>query len=118
MGQFALTFHANYTNQYPYQETIAGGLLSWRSISDINSYFVIYAGAFYRFNDAIIPTFKLDHQSYSITLSYDVTTSALSTANRSAGGFEISLFTRGKYKKERTAADAVKCPRFEVLEED
>ncbi|MDR3679731.1 MAG: PorP/SprF family type IX secretion system membrane protein [Flavipsychrobacter sp.] len=118
--QFAITAHFNYTIQYPYQEIIGGGLLSWRNINTLEPHntFTIYAGAFYRVGDAIIPTFKLDHKNYSVNLSYDVTLSTLHTVNTGAGGFEISLFTRGVFSKERTAADAVKCPHFEVLDQD
>ncbi len=118
--QFALTCHFNYTNQNPYQEIIGGGLISWRSISEAatGSHFTLYAGAFYRWGDAIIPTFKLDHKNYSVNLSYDVTVSNLRTINSGTGGFEISLFTRGVFSKEKTAADAVQCPRFEVLDQD
>lgn len=119
-NQFALTGHFNYTIQYPYQEIIGGGLLGWRCInpSEPGLNFTIYAGTFYRWGDAIIPTFKIEHKNYSINLSYDVTMSPLHNVSSGAGGFEISVFTRGLYAKEKTAADAVKCPHFEVLDQD
>jgi type IX secretion system PorP/SprF family membrane protein len=118
--QFALTAHFNYTNQYPFQEIVGGGLVSWRSVNatEPGNTFTIYAGTFYRIGDAIIPTFKIEHKGYSVNLSYDVTLSGLRTINTGAGGFEISLFTRGVFAKERNAADAVKCPHFEVLDQN
>lgn len=115
--QFGATIHANYLNQAPYQETIAGGLLSWRNIDTRTqqSPFTLYAGCFYRFKDAVIPTVKMDYQQYSVTISYDMNTSNLRTATNGVGGFEISLFARGNLQKGVWAKDKLKCPRFEQM---
>jgi type IX secretion system PorP/SprF family membrane protein len=108
---YALTIHANYTNQYPQQETIFGALLSWNGKDVVTTKTIkIYAGLFCRLNDAIIPTFKLDYERYSITFSYDITTSSINSISDGLGGYEISLFFRGKYKKKLNTYD---CPRFE-----
>ena len=109
-----VTFHLNYTNQHPYQEWIGGGLLRWgqRDDNDKRKNFTVYGGAFYRLGDAVIPTFKFEHRGYYVTLSYDVTTSSLGQINNRAGGFEVSLFTRGFMKR---AIDKTQCPRFELL---
>ncbi|HXS37519.1 MAG TPA: PorP/SprF family type IX secretion system membrane protein [Flavipsychrobacter sp.] len=114
--QVALTFHFNYTNQAPYQETIGGGMVSWKSIGTANNNnFIIYGGLFYRMHDAMIPTVKIDYLNYSLTLSYDVNNSSLKPATQGVGGFEISLYIRGYFKKAIKATDATKCPRFEDL---
>ena len=111
-----ITLHLNYTNQYPYQEWIGGGLVRWshREPNNRMRNFSLAAGAFYRGRDAIIPTFKFEHNDYYIVMSYDVTTSTLGLANNRAGGLELSLFTRGftKHRVDQTA-----CPRFELLDE-
>jgi hypothetical protein len=77
--------------------------------------FAIYAGAFIRFKDAFIPTVKMDYDNYSVTLSYDINTSSLRPASNGIGGFEMSLFVRGSYKKSSQFGTQVSCPRFEQM---
>lgn len=113
--QYALTLHGNYTNQKPYQEWIGGGLVSWRSGGTGPQDFTLYAGVFARYVDALIPTVKMDYQQYSVTVSYDVNTSSLKQATNGVGGFEISLYTRGSYKKTIEAGAQTRCPRFEQM---
>jgi type IX secretion system PorP/SprF family membrane protein len=113
-NQFGLLIHGNYSIQSPYEEIIAGALLSY-SASDQNARpFTFYLGSFYRVKDAIIPTLKLDYKTYSVTVSYDMNNSNLKTASNGMGGFEISLYARGFFKRE-SIVDMIKCPRFEVL---
>jgi type IX secretion system PorP/SprF family membrane protein len=106
-----LVLHANYTNQDPYQEIIAGALLSWKSMSTEKS-LVLYGGIFYRYKDAIIPTAKVDFGQYSLTMSYDVTNSSAYHATNRLGGTEISLFYRG-ILPNNSYAKMMRCPRFE-----
>lgn len=109
-------FHSNYSQQGTYSEIIFGGLLSWRKIdATMNSLFAIYGGAFYRLNDAIIPTVKIDYKKYSFTFSYDFNTSTLRTASNGMGGFEMSVYSRGVLSKGLWAIDKTKCPRFEQM---
>lgn len=114
-NQFGLLVHANYTNQAPYNEMILGGLLSYRTTDQNAKPFTFYIGSFYRFRDAIIPTLKMDYKMYSVTVSYDLNNSGLKTASNGMGGFEISLYARGFFKRE-SIVDMIKCPRFEVLD--
>lgn len=113
--QYAVTFHFNYTKQSPYQEIIGGGLVSWKSIGQNVPNFTLYAGAFFRVGDAIIPTIKMDYEAYSLTFSYDVNTSQLKPATNGYGGYEVSLYIRGEYKRAARATDATRCPGFEDL---
>ncbi len=110
--QYGITFHANYLNQQPYQEIIFGGLASWKPVAEEGTTppFAVYLGCFYRVSDAVIPTVKIDWQMYSFTASYDVTTSSLKPNVSSQGGWEFSIYARGKTKKKM---DYNKCPRFE-----
>lgn len=105
---------ANYTNQYPYQETIFGGFVNWRTTLSETRRFVIYGGCFMRLNDAIIPTFKIDFNTYSFTASYDVVTSSLRPAVNAAGGWELSLYVRGKRARRENVMEQMTCPRFET----
>lgn len=111
--QLGVTMHMNYANQNPYQEWIGGGMLSWRylDMNDASKSFTIYGGMFYRLNDAFIPTVKFDYQAYSITMSYDMNNSSLRAATQGVGGWEMSLFVRGKLRRD---VDRMKCPRFEL----
>ncbi|HEY1030824.1 MAG TPA: PorP/SprF family type IX secretion system membrane protein [Flavipsychrobacter sp.] len=113
--QYAVTGHFNYTSQGPYREIMAGGLVSWRNRTESSTIFAVYAGAFVRLQDAIIPTFKVDYNQYSVTLSYDVNTSGLKPASNGAGGYEISLFARGRYKQRQNNGYQTACPRFEQM---
>ncbi|PZF73223.1 PorP/SprF family type IX secretion system membrane protein [Taibaiella soli] len=115
-NNFGLTFHFNYTNQNPYQETIGGGMVSWSTYDgQAGKVFTLYAGCFYRVGDALIPTMKIDYTDYSLTMSYDVNNSSLKPASNGAGGFEFSLFVRGHYKHSQNAGDQTRCPRFENM---
>jgi type IX secretion system PorP/SprF family membrane protein len=113
-NQFGMVIHANYSNQNPYQELIFGGLVSYKLLDQNLLQFTFYAGTFYRFKDAFIPTVKCDWKTYSVTFSYDVNNSGLKTASNTMGGFEISLYARGVFKKENLT-ESTKCPRFENL---
>jgi len=116
-SQYAVTFHMNYTHQAPYEEWIGGGLVSWKSINNTigGNNITVYAGLFYRVNDAIIPTIKMDYQAYSLTVSYDINNSTLKPATNGVGGYEMSLFVRGNYKRNAKNTDATRCPHFEDL---
>jgi len=62
----------------------------------------IYAGAFYRWKDALIPVVKLDIFAFTVGLSYDATISQLKTASQVRGGFELTLTYRAKLNNNRT----------------
>jgi type IX secretion system PorP/SprF family membrane protein len=114
--QYGFTAHMNYLNQSPYKETIVGGLLSWKSVHQYEAKpFTLHIGTFVRLKDAIIPTMKMDYQSYSVTVSYDINTSGLRPASEGMGGFEISLFTRGVFNKSDAPGSQTRCPQFEQL---
>lgn len=110
---FSMMATANYTNQAPYQETIFGGMLSYRQPINDRRIFALSAGCFLRWKDAIIPTMKVDYNTYAFTLSYDVTTSSLKPSLSSKGGWEMSVYIRGKYPRKEGATDRIECPRFE-----
>ncbi len=111
---FGLTTHFNYTNQHPYQEWIGGGLLSYhyRDMYDAKRSLSLSAGAFYRLNDAVIPTVKIDYRNLGVTASYEINT------NKAAQGLgntlEFSLFMRGFFPRADRATEQLMCPRFET----
>ncbi|MES2478032.1 MAG: PorP/SprF family type IX secretion system membrane protein [Bacteroidota bacterium] len=108
----SIAFHLNQTNQKPYKETIAGALFGWKKEnSNLKNPLVFYAGIFYRYQDAFVPTLKVDFSIYSITMSYDVTTSSTRVANNFLGGYEVSMYCKGIFPSHNYTEN-FKCPKF------
>lgn len=107
------TIQADHSMQGAMSETIGGALYSF-SLSDYadDASYVLHAGAFLRWKDALIPVVKMDMQSLSIALSYDVNISQLKTASQGRGGYELSLAWIGFLDRDNSARDKVICPRF------
>jgi type IX secretion system PorP/SprF family membrane protein len=72
----------------------------------------LYGGAFYRWNDALIPVIKLDMYQFSLGLSYDANISQLKTASQSYGGFELTATYKAKFASRSANANKVKCISF------
>lgn len=82
--------------QGPAQEIQAGSLINYKLRENSKytgniSHRTIAAGAYYRWNDAVVIATLLEMANYSIGFSYDVNISALRKASYGRGGFEISL---------------------------
>ena len=108
-----ITVLADHSRQSTYQETMAGAMYGLKVGHELdNPDYTFHAGAFLRWNDAIIPTFKMDYHPYSIGLSYDVNISKLKTSSAGRGGFELSLSYVGFLDRNNSSANAVKCPQF------
>lgn len=112
--RFNYQLHANYTNQGSYNEVIAGGLLGWNKMNPSSSevLFAIMGGAFYRLNDAVIPTLKVVYQGYSFGFSYDVNASKLSNASNLRGGWELTIFKTGLFRDPKFEQSRTLCPHF------
>jgi type IX secretion system PorP/SprF family membrane protein len=108
-----ITIQSDYSRQSSYQEIIGGIMygLKLGPLTDKPDY-VIHGGLFYRLNDAVIPTIKIDYRPLSFALSYDVNVSKLKTTSYGRGGFELSLTYIGFLNRNNTTLDAVRCPRF------
>jgi type IX secretion system PorP/SprF family membrane protein len=103
--------YGNYMLQGSYQEIIAGGLLRWSKFNNLNRRdFAFSGGVFYRVNDAVIPTVKLEYKGQAFEFSYDVNISTLRTVSNLRGGFEISFFRSGFFNGGYD--DKHLCPRF------
>jgi hypothetical protein len=68
------------------------------------------AGAFTRWNDAIIPVVKLDYYNLSFGLTYDVNISKLAKASSGRGGFELTLSYANFLHIRNSSAEKVRCP--------
>ncbi|MFB6455083.1 PorP/SprF family type IX secretion system membrane protein [Chitinophaga sp. Hz27] len=103
----------NQLHQGTYSEYIGGAMLRYALMDrGLESTRGIYGGLFLRWNDAIIPTVKLDMDKYELGMSYDANISQLRTASQSFGGFEISLVFKGFLNSRNSTLESVNCPRF------
>lgn len=67
-------------------------------------------GAFYRWNDAVIPVVKLDYYKVAMGLSYDVNVSKLTRASQARGGFELTLSYKNFLNIRNSSLEKIKCP--------
>lgn len=106
--------YADYFNQSGTSQFLAGMLYSTELLNRYsdNKTINLNLGAFFRWNDAIIPVIGMDYLDFSLGLSYDVNVSRLKAASQLQGGFELSLTYRGGLNRRNSALDAVRCIRF------
>ena len=102
----------NYAVQGAYSEIMLGGLLNWTTVTEgLDQLFVLSVGAYYRYNDAIIPVVKLKYKKMALGVSYDVNNSTLQEASKMDGGYEVTLFIMGDYSNKGMEKKKV-CPKF------
>jgi type IX secretion system PorP/SprF family membrane protein len=70
-----------------------GGVLFRKMIFEVNNEEneAVTFGVLYRWNDAVVPLFKYQYESWTIGMSYDVNVSKLARASRTVGAFELTL---------------------------
>jgi type IX secretion system PorP/SprF family membrane protein len=108
-----LTLQADHSRQGGFSETVAGGMYGLKLGSDpANPDYVIHAGAFLRWNDALIPVIKIDRAPLSFAFSYDANVSKLKPSSYGRGGFELSLSYIGFLRQDKHTLNSILCPRF------
>lgn len=101
----------NFSLQGKYNEIIAGGLIGHKNDEAATDHsLVLYAGAFYRWNDAVIPVVKIDFNDLTLGVSYDMNVSKLKAASSIRGGFEISLIKTGLMTDPQRGFSKTVCP--------
>jgi hypothetical protein len=90
--------------------TTVGGAFSYNVNNTDENPTNFFIGAWYRFQDAIIPYIGLEYNGLLIGASYDANTSSLKPASQTRGGMELSIV----YIKKPSDPNAKKlnCPRF------
>jgi type IX secretion system PorP/SprF family membrane protein len=94
---------------------LLGGLMFGHDIAEYyedDNAVTVYAGAFIRVKDALIPMVKLDKKHVSLGLSYDVNISKLKVASNWRGGFELTASYKGFLRTTSSTLDKVRCIRF------
>ncbi len=107
-----VTFHGDFSKQGTNKELIGGMLYSYKLDTPDDPKYVLHAGGFLRWKDALVPVVKLDYKPFSIALSYDINVSQLKTASQGRGGVEFSLTYQTFFNRYSSSKDAVLCPRF------
>ena len=105
-----LILHTSAIYQYQSKatETVVGGALA-ASLDDLSENPAnVYAGLWYRVNDAIIPYIGLEFAGLRIGATYDINVSSLKAGSQSRGGMEVSLI----YIKKPPGFRGIPCPKF------
>ncbi len=108
--KFSLLPSVIYQNQAKAQETNVG--LS--GAIDFSKDFILFAGAYYRVQDAVIPYLGADYKGFRLGLSYDINASSLNRIEnkKNVGAVELSLMYVGRYIPLPDVNPALYCPRF------
>ena len=91
---------------------VQGGLMYRHDLlqEDIDYTISLSAGAFMRWNDAVVPVIKLDYYNLGFGLTYDVNISKLRKASMGRGGFEATLSYSDFLNIRNSSAQKVRCP--------
>lgn len=89
-----------------------GGIMYQHDLvqEDVDDAISLSAGAFVRWNDAVMPLVKLDYYGLGIGVTYDVNVSKLRSASNARGGFELTASYRTFLNIRNSSAAAVRCP--------
>lgn len=109
-----MTLQADHSRQGDYSEIVAGGMYGLKLGTDPDKPdYTVHAGAFLRWNDALIPVLKFDYDPFSVAISYDVNISKLKQSSYGRGGIELSVSYIGFLKRpDRSTLNSTLCPRF------
>lgn len=83
--------HISFSNKNGLNQIVVGGLYSFPFKDKMDKINRIYIGCFDRLEDAIIPSFSIMMDKYTLGLSYDIYNNDLSGAKLKQNGFEIAL---------------------------
>lgn len=92
IGQYKM-LHGSFIHQRQAgaSETVLGGAVSFNVNYDEDNPIDLYAGMWYRVNDAFFPYLGLELNGLRLGFTYDINNSSLNTATNSRGGAEFSL---------------------------
>ena len=90
--------------QGKYREFIIGSSVKYTLINSLGQYRALYAGLWYRNQDAGFITVGMDYQSWFAGISYDVNFSKLVPASRARGGIEVAVrYILHRFKPKKVA---------------
>ena len=100
-----------FTTQKRAMEVLGGGMIGMEAGKGSGFEGEFLAGAWYRYNDALIPTIGYHWNEWKLVMNYDVNLSSLTPVSRTRGGFELSLYYIGLSKKDAQQI-FIPCPRM------
>lgn len=107
-----LTPSLYFASQKSASELLAGFLTQTYLSGDNDTKSELILGCYYRLNESVIAVVGYQIAKLKFVVSYDVTMSALTPANRSMGAFELGLVYQGLYHAPNGNRSEYGCPRF------
>jgi type IX secretion system PorP/SprF family membrane protein len=104
-----IILYGDYFLQGGHRQFLGGGIFMHDLYADGDDKVSIGFGTFYRWDDAVVPVFKLDLHQFGIGLSYDVNVSKLNTASQSMGGFELTMNYKDFLSSRNSARNHIGC---------
>ena len=95
-----------YSRQGKSTEFLFGSGINYR----MNNNTSLISQLFYRWNDAVIPAFGINYNSFTLVVNYDINHSDLNVASNYKGGFEFSLTY--VWNKKQVIAKTKYCPKY------
>lgn len=72
----------------------------------------LIAGAFHRWNDAVVGVVGYQFSGVKLTASYDFTLSKATELTKGSGAYEVSIIYQGLYNRSERAVRMYRCPAF------
>jgi type IX secretion system PorP/SprF family membrane protein len=106
-----VTIYMDYFHQGG-NDQVQGGFLFKHDLlqEDVDFSMSLTAGAFLRWNDAVVPVIKLDYYNWAFGISYDVNISKLNRASKARGGFEVTLAYSNFLNIRNSSLEKMRCP--------
>jgi type IX secretion system PorP/SprF family membrane protein len=108
-----LVCYADYFRQGGNRQFMGGALYETDLVQyDEDDNISFSVGAFYRWNDALVPTASLTMHRWVMGISYDVNVSKLKTASQLRGGLELTASFRGFLNTRSSTQEKMRCVSF------
>lgn len=105
-----------FNSQGPHTEIVAGSYLKYKlSHVTVMNETAVYAGVWYRNQDAVVASVRYDLNNYFVGLSYDFNVSELTPASQGRGGLELSfiyILDKKFNSTKRMRNRSIQCPKF------
>jgi type IX secretion system PorP/SprF family membrane protein len=107
-----LTLYADFFSQGRSRQLQGGAMYKHVVIEDAkNEEDIAFSfGAFYRWEDAVVPVVKLNYRKWGIGSSYDINVSSLRSASQWRGGIEFTLSFKSFLNINNTTLNQLECP--------
>ncbi len=105
--------NALYFRQAKAQELNFGADFDYTVDPKANEPFTLFAGPYYRWNDAVQVLMGGEYKGYRVGITYDVNSSSLSSASHGKGGFELAIMYKSPCRLIPYHINKMfVCPRF------